>query len=77
MEPIEVTLSDGEETFVLVAVPDPGGGWSPWFFRVVGERRMQNWPAAFRGMPSTFPTPGRCLLALAEVVVAELCGVRT
>lgn len=78
MDPVAFDLSDGEETYVIGTdyVTD---GWTPTLGQRIDDRYVGMWPVCVQAVAQAgpYPTPGRCLLALAEAVIAELCGVKT
>ncbi len=78
MEPIELTISDGEETYVLTAIRGTPECWEVGPFKqVIGGRAFADWSIALDPLANrVYPTPYACLEALFRAVVTELFGVK-
>jgi hypothetical protein len=77
MGAIELTVSDGEETYRMIALHGEGN----WYAVLRDEAiagSPQVYPVAIHQLknPAIYPTPYACLEALFRAVVTELFGVR-
>lgn len=80
MDPIELTISDGEETYVIRAERiGVERRWHPGLSQQLDEdTRVETWPLCVAAVAEAgpYPTPYACLEALFKAVVTELFGVR-
>jgi hypothetical protein len=83
MDPIDLTISDGEETYIVVARPTSDGRgstgttiWHPGLFDLTGGNRAPIWPPGFRSIEITYSSPWSCLDSLLWKVYTELFGYR-
>jgi hypothetical protein len=77
VEPVELTVSDGEETYRLTARRTPAG-WVASLWQPLGDGvARQVWPVGLQAVADggPYPTPDACLAALFRAVATELFGL--
>lgn len=75
MDMIELTISDGEETFVLTAMPGWTGGIVGSIDQVIDDERFDAFGRTQYNDKTQYATAGECLLALMRALFPSL-GIR-
>lgn len=78
MDPIELTISDGEETYVIGGDCFDDGTWAPTLLDQTSGQRVPVWNPTVQIVAAAgpYPTPYACLEAMFRAVVTELFGVK-
>lgn len=76
-EPMELTISDDESTYTVVASYQPGG-WMPMLLDFTSGTGVSIWPVGAQAVMDAAPyrTPWGCLEALIRFVGTEMMGIK-